>query len=472
MPIEICGYCRAVLNMTTSGKGNLRDVLRTALPLALAMGAQAVNQFVDRVFLAHYSDDAIQASLPAGALSWLFVCLLVATAGYSGTFVAQFYGAGSKRDAAAAYGQGVWLALAALPILLLSIPLGNFLFAIAGHAPSILADEKAYYGILQIGGVFCVLGAVLSGYFAGQGRTRIVGVATCVGSLSNILLDWMFVFGNCGCGRWGIVGAGWATAIAAAVPCAILGSMTFFDKYLRGRRYIAALRPRGDLIRRIVRYGLPSGLHQFLDVATFSVFVMATGRLDALSLAVSNIVFTVNYISFAPLYGLGQGTIVLVGQYQGSGNTAASVRTTLSALVLGAVYVVLFALGVFLFSDIIMDVFRGPETSFDTAPFHSLGRTLMWIMLSWAAFDAVSLIVGGALKGAGDTKFVMFALLAISLGLWMPAVFLVLHFSPSITLLWLTMPFYCCVCATTCIVRFVLGGWKRLRLVDDLVTSG
>ena len=57
----------------------------------------------------------------------------------------------------------------------------------------------------------------------------------------------------------------------------------------------------------------------------------------------------------------------------------------------------LFALGMFLLSDAIMDVFRGSETSFDTVPFHALGRTLMWLMLSWAAFDAVSLIVGGAL---------------------------------------------------------------------------
>ena len=197
---------------------------------------------------------------------------------------------------------------------------------------------------------------------------------------------------------------------------------------------------------------------------------MATGRLDALSLAVSNIVFTVNYVSFAPLLGLGQGTTVLVGQYQGADDAVASIRATKSALFLGAVYVALFALVVFLFSDTLMDAFRGPETAFESASFRALGRTLMWIMLSWAFFDAVSLIVGGALKGAGDTKFVMFALLAISLGLWMPVVFLVLWLAPSITFLWLTMPFYCGVCAMTCIVRFARGRWRRLRLVDDLVT--
>ncbi len=456
--------------MFSNRKGNLRDALNTSLPLVLAMGANAINQFTDRVFLARYSDDAIQASLPGGILSWLFICLLVATAGYSGTFVAQFHGAGSKRDAAAAYGQGLWLTLLALPLILLSIPFGHFLLNLSGHAPAVLAAEKTYYDILQVGGVFCVLQAVLSGFFTGQGRTRLVGFATCFGSLSNILLDWMFVFGNWGCGRWGIAGAGWATVLAAAIPCVILGAVTSFDPALRGLRYLAALKPRLDLLRRIVRYGLPSGLHQFLDIATFAAFVMVTGRLDALSLAVSNIVFTVSYFSFAPLLGLGQGATVLVGQCQGAQDTAASVRATKSGLLLGCIYVALFALVVFCFSDAIMDTFRGSDTKFDAAATHALGRTLMWIMLSWAIFDAVSLIVGGALKGAGDTKFVMLALLVISLGIWMPTVFLVLWLAPSITNLWLTMPFYCAVCAVTCIVRFVRGRWKNLRLVEDLVT--
>lgn len=457
--------------MFSKYKGNVREVFNTSFPLVLAMGANAINQFTDRVFLARYSDEAIQASLPGGILSWLFICLLVATAGYSGTFVAQFHGAGSKRDAAASYGQGLWLTLLSLPLILLTIPLGHYLLAFSGHSAPVFSAEKTYYDILQFGGVFCVLQAVLAGYFTGQGRTKLVGFSTCLGSFSNILLDWMFVFGNLGCGRWGIAGAGWATVLAAIIPCAILMFVSFFDPALRGLRYLVALRPRRELIIRIVRYGLPSGLHQFLDISTFATFVMITGRLDSLSLALSNIVFTVSYFSFAPLLGIGQGTTILVGQCQGANDSSASIRSTKSALFLGCVYVLLFALVIFCFSDNIIDTFRGPGTNFDAAASHSLGRKLMWIMLSWAIFDAISLIVGGALKGAGDTKFVMYALLAISIGLWMPAVFIVLFVAPSITLLWLTMPFYCALCALACIIRFMRGRWKRLRLVDDLVSE-
>lgn len=456
--------------MFSSRKGNLRESLGTVLPLILAMGANAINQFVDRVFLARHSDSAIQASLPGGILSWLFICLLVATAGYSGTFVAQFHGAGSRRDAAAAYGQGLWLTLLCLPVVLASIPLGHLLFDLCGHAPAVVADEKSYYDILQLGGVFCVLGAVLSGYFTGTGRTRLVGFATVVGNLANILLDWMMIFGHGGFAANGIRGAGWATAIAAALPCAILGVVTFADPALRGLRYLAALRPRAALLGRIVRYGIPSGLHQFIDVATFAVFVMLTGRLDAMSFAVSNIAFSVNHLSFAPLIGLNQGASVLAGIHQGADEPDATIRATKSCLFLAFVYVALFAAALLLFPDAIMDLFRGDASAFDPAAFRQLGRTLLWLLLTWAAFDATSLVVGGALKGAGDTRFVMWALMTVSLGLWMPAVFLVMRFAPSVTALWLTMPFYCAICAVVCAVRFLRGRWKRLRLVDDLVT--
>lgn len=455
--------------MFSRRKGNLIDSLRTVSPLVLGMGAQAVNEFVDRAFLAQYSDSAIQASLPGGMLSWLFICLLVMTVGYTGTFVAQFFGAGSKKDAASAYGQGLWLALASLPLILATIPLGNWILDLCGHAPGVLRDEKTYYDILQLGGMFCVFGAVMSSYYTGLGRTRLVGMVTVVGSATNILLDWMFVFGHWGCGRWGIAGAGWATVLAAIVPCLVFGGMTLFDPVLAGRRYWVALRPRPVLMKRIVRYGLPSGVHHFLDAGTFTVFVMVTGKLDALSFAVSNICFTINSLSFAAMIGLSQGASVLVGQYQGAHDSASAVRATRSCVFLGTAYVGLFAVTLLCLPHAILNLFRSDTTQFNPVEFYALGKNLMMLLLSWSLFDVMSLVVGGALQGAGDTRFVMLARLVSSMGFWMPAVFLILWLKPSIICLWSTLPFYCGICAAACLVRFARGRWKSFRLVDDLV---
>ena len=460
---------RIFVLFSPTAKGNVFSSFRLILPLVLAMAANAVNQFADRAFLSRYSDAAIQGSLPGGILSWLFVCLLVSTAGYSGTFVAQFWGAGSKRGAMAAFAQGLWLTLASIPVLALSIPLGHWIFNWCGHAPEVLVAEKVYYDILQIGGVFCVLDAVLAGYFTGLGRTRLVGVANVVGNVVNVLLDWMFIFGHWGCGRWGISGAGWATVISAAMPCVILVAALLGEPMWRdGRRAVALLRPKGELLVRIVRYGFPSGLQVFLDVLTFTVFVMLTGRLDAMSFAVSNVGFAINHLSFAPLMGMSQGATVLVGQFQGEGDSAAAVRAAVSCLLLGLAYVAAFIVFVLTCSDFCMDFFHGENSRFPLSEFRALGHTLLVLLSCWAAFDAVTLILEGGLKGAGDTRYVMYVQLGVSALLWMPMVFAVMRWHPTIAWMWGTMPLYCGTCSTLILIRFLRGKWRTISLVRDL----
>ena len=88
--------------------------------------------------------------------------------------------------------------------------------------------------------------------------------------------------------------------------------------------------------------------------------------------------------------------------------------------------------------------------------------------------------VDGALPSSFSQDFVKYrsikktrmrSIVANSAGIWMPVVLLVQWLAPSIRPLWLTMPFYCGVCALACIVRFLQGKWKSFRLEDDLVTG-
>ncbi len=447
--------------------GNVFSSFRLIFPLVMAMSANAINQFADRVFLAHYSDVAIQSSLPGGMLSWLSLCLLITTVGYSGTLVAQFYGAGSRHDAKRAFVQGLWLCAACIPLLLASIPFGNWIFDLIGHAPAVKAAEKTYYGILQLGGSFCILGAVLSGYFTGIGKTRIVGIANVAGNLVNIALDWALIFGRCGFSEHGIAGAGWATAISAVVPCVILAAAyPATDKAVALK---TSWKMDFKLIGRILHYGIPSGIHIFLDCATFTVFVMIIGGLDAMSSAVSTICFAINHLSFAPLTGLCQGATMLVGQFQGEGDSAAAARSANSCLFLGMAYAVFFIAFILIFPDQCMNFFHGEASEFPLAPFRALGRRLLMILAGWVMFDAIIMVLEGALKGAGDTRYVMLVQCGVSFLAWMPLVFIVNHFHPDVVWLWATMPVYCALCAILILLRYRTGRWRRIKMVQDII---
>ena len=106
--------------MTGRGRlGAYLEVFRLTWPLALGMANNAIMQFVDRVFLAQESTASLEAVLPAAILSFLFVGLFQSVVVYSGTFVAQYHGAGDERMCRASYRAGVLMAIVAGAVVLL-----------------------------------------------------------------------------------------------------------------------------------------------------------------------------------------------------------------------------------------------------------------------------------------------------------------------------------------------------------------
>ncbi|MDZ4198947.1 MAG: MATE family efflux transporter, partial [Kiritimatiellia bacterium] len=132
--------------------GGYREMLTIATPLIISMASFTLMQFADRIFLARYSAEAIQASLPAGILAFTLMSFFHALVGYAGTFVAQYHGAGSKEGCSRSTAQGIWMSFLSLPLLWALIPVGGWILVLANHPPAVLAEEKIYFDLLMAGG--------------------------------------------------------------------------------------------------------------------------------------------------------------------------------------------------------------------------------------------------------------------------------------------------------------------------------
>ena len=84
-------------NQFLSTEGGLLEVLRIALPLIMGAAAHALNLLSDRVMLSHYSEEAVAASLTGGLTGFTIACFFLGTIGFTGSFVAQYSGAGATR---------------------------------------------------------------------------------------------------------------------------------------------------------------------------------------------------------------------------------------------------------------------------------------------------------------------------------------------------------------------------------------
>ncbi len=453
--------------------GGWRELMQLAWPLIISSGTFAVLNFCDRLFLSWYSEEAFRASLPAGILFFTLVCGFMALAGFTNTFVAQFWGAGDREGCARATAQGIIFSLLSIPLIMLLTPVGLWFLRISGHGPEVLALEEEYFKILIWGGGGMALSSALGSFFSGRGKTFVIMSCNIVANGINVLLNYAFIFGKWGMPEMGIAGAGWATVIGSWISPLIFALLYFSKPVNAAFGTLRNLRFDRWLFARMIRFGLPSGIHLFLDVAAFTVFVMLVGRMGPVAHIASNIALSVNLIAFMPMIGMGMAAAILVGQYLGRNQPAHAERMGWLALKIGIGYTVLVGLSFLLFPAAYAKVFEGNAVG--TVPFAELMamvRILLVMLAIWGTADAAAIVVSGALKGAGDTHFVMYFQSAVAWGfLVLGQLLLVFVFKCGVYASWAWTLLYIVILGVGFILRFRSGRWKSIDLLDRRATA-
>jgi len=442
--------------------------MQLAWPLIISSSSFAVLNFCDRLFLSWYSEDAFRASLPAGVLFFTLVCGFMAVAGFANTFVAQMWGAGDYKGCAQATAQGIIFSGISFFLILLMLPLGIWLLRLTGHAPPVLRMEEDYFRILIWSGGGMVLSSALSSFFSGRGKTFIVMGSNLAANAINIFFNYLFIFGKGGFPEMGIEGAGWATVIGAwLTPC--IFAVVYFSRSNRKRfQTFKMLRYNASLFRRLIRFGVPAGVEWFLDVAAFTIFVLVLGRIGEVAHIASNIALSINLIAFMPMVGLGIAASILVGQYLGRNDSKNATRVGWLAFRIGLSYVAVIGLSFLLFPFFYIGVFMGNiSPAVSELELRHMVQILLAILAVWGFADATALTLSGALKGAGDTHFVMRFRLFVSWGVLVPLqVLVVLVFKWGVYASWFCTLFYILILAVGFIWRFRSDRWKNIDLLD------
>ncbi|MCF7818265.1 MAG: MATE family efflux transporter [Kiritimatiellales bacterium] len=452
--------------------GGWRELMQIAWPLIINSGTFALLNFFDRLFLSWYGEDSFRAALPAGILFFTLVCGFMALAGFTSTFVAQFWGAGDKPGCARATAQGILFALISIPLIMALTPVGLWLLRLSGHGPDVLPLEEEYFKILMWCGGGMTLSSALSSFFAGRGKTFVIMTCNIVANGLNILLNYLFIFGKWGCPEMGIAGAGWATVIGSWTSPLIFAILYFSKPVNAVFDTLRNLRFDRWLFMRMIRFGLPSGIHWFLDVASFTVFVLLVGRMGAVAHIASNIALSVNLIAFMPMIGMGMAASILVGQYLGRNQPDYAERMGWLTLKIGVCYIAAIGATFLLFPDFYTQVFEGgADGSVPAGELHRTVRILLAMLAVWGVADATSLIIAGALKGAGDTHFVMYFQSSVAWGfLVLGQLLIVFVFKGGVYASWVWTLLYIVLLGIGFILRFRSSRWKSIDLLDRRAT--
>ncbi|MEP4148039.1 MAG: MATE family efflux transporter [Halioglobus sp.] len=389
------------LSLTT-----LRELFRLSLPMVISQGAFAVMVFTDRWFMAQIDSVHIAGAMGGAVAAFFCMSLFIGLISYGNAMVAQYYGAGMMPRCPRVVTQGVIIATSALPLLaLIGYGVGQ-VFPHLGHDPKQVPLEQAYFYTLMGGSFFHLIKACLASYFVGIGRTRVVMAVDVFGVCLNIPLSWVLIFGHCGLPELGIIGAGLGTVIAQFFTI-----LLFLYFYLaRSHRLQFSVGEswvfdRG-VMRRYLRLGSPSALESFMNTATFNVFLLMFQGYGVVQGAAMAIVFNWDMLSFVPMMGLNIGVMSLIGRFVGAGDMQRANQVISSGLILSLGYSSILAVSFLVFRVELVEVFATGDAYFDEIS--TLASAMMLGLVTYMLADAVILISGGVLRGAGDTRWIMF----------------------------------------------------------------
>jgi len=445
--------------LTKYKPGSTRELWSICLPMMLTSITTTLMYFCDRIILARYSIDAMNACVTAWMASAVPSFAVFGIAAISEVFVGQYNGAKRYGELAAPVWQMIYFSLM---MGVLFVPMGLF----AG--PWVIPDAYEAWGVpyfvwvMSFSWLFALIGA-LSGFFIGQGKAKIVFVVATFGNAVNIGLDIVFVFGVPGfIPEMGAKGAAIATVIAQSIQATILFTL-FLRKDDRRLRGSSDMRFKPALFKECMRVGVPVAIAHGMEVLAWTLLIDLVAIQSELHMVVFAICQSV-FIFFAFVSeGFQKGVTAVAANYIGAKAWEYIPKMFRSGVRLCTMVLLVLLIPCIFYPDVIVNAFLVEELqSYSYEELQSLFQIAfvgVWLAMF---FEQLAWLSIGVILGAGDTRFLMIMMgLVAWFGGFLP-VGIGLHIFHAGPLFAPLMLVFYTICNSTCFyLRYRSGRWKQ-----------
>ena len=444
---------------TDRAKSLRQEVLRLALP---ATGEQLLSMLVsivNTILVGHLG--SAQLAAVSLATQWVFMAVTFFTAISTGAtaLVARMVGAGDWETANRTLRQSLLMGLGiGLLATALGVALAEPAVKLMGAEPDALAHGAVYLRIAA--SVFALQAIVFVGNacLRGAGDTRTAMVIMGAINAVNVFVAWVAINGPFGLPRLGVAGSALGSAAGYTV-----GGLLLIGVLLRGRNGIRLDLHMGrldlELIKRVLRVGLPTGIERLLMRLGMMVFMRTVSSMGTNAVAAHAVALRAESISFMPGFGFAVAGTTLVGQGLGARDPKRAEQSGYLTYKLAAGLMAVMGVIFVLAPEPIVSLFTN-----DTAVIE-LARTPLRIVGFVQPMLAASMVFPGNLRGAGDTRFPMYV---TSASIWIIRVPLAMVLGLALGLglngAWLAMAIDLCARGMLFFVRFRSGRWKQAQV--------
>jgi putative MATE family efflux protein len=386
-----------------SRKSIIKDVASLALPAVGEMILYMMIGVFDTMMVGQYGGNLAVSSVGLSSeiintFTGIFISVGISVAVTS--LVARRIGAKehslAEEYASLGFLVGVIIAFCISTLLFI---FSDSILVLAGAAEEVVAVGTIYMRTVSIGIFFNMMMNIMNAILRASGNTRIPLLGSLIINFINIFLDWILIFGKFGMPEMGVRGAAIATAIAhfsgfifIALYVRNKSSISIRIKYIKNFRF--------HRIKDLLKLSIPSSMQEgaFSISRLFSTFIIM--RTGTIAFASNQIATTLESVSFMPGWGVAIAATTLVGHKIGEKNYKKAREYANTSIIMGVCIMLLCSLIFLLFPNFLIRLFIDESES----EVIRLGTLCLMAAAIEQPFLGISMIVGGSLKGSGDTR--------------------------------------------------------------------
>jgi multidrug resistance protein, MATE family len=385
-----------------------RALTSIAVPVVVVQVGLMLMGVVDTLIVGHVSPQAL-ASVALGNL-YVFNVIVIAMGALMALdpLVAQAVGANDGVAVTRSIQRGLILSVVLAVITMFGmIPAAPLLRAFR-QPPEVIPAAAAYIHICAAGLVPFLVFVVLRQSLQAIGRLAPIVTTIVAANVLNAALNWVLIFGHLGAPALGVAGSALATVISRWVMCVMLLVLAWPEL----RPHLIAVDPASFALRplwRMLGLGLPIGLQQFLEFSAFGAVGLLMGIFGTVQVAAHQVALNLAALTFMVPLGVAAAAAVRVGHAVGAGDAPRSRRAARLAYVLGAGFMSTTAV-------LFLTIPRQLAALFSTdAQLIAIAASLIPIAGVFQIFDGLQAVGAGVLRGLGDTRVPLVAMLS---GYW------------------------------------------------------
>lgn len=378
-------------------------IFSLAIPVIIENILQSLLGTLDTYFAGQINDSAIAAISVTNLIVNIFIAFFTAVSIGTGAMVSRNFGRKDYKEANNAIKQSIIIGIILGGIIgLINLVFYKPILLISGVSPELISYTVPYYMTVAVPLIFLCLSIILSSCLRSTKDTKTPMIAAVITNVLDIVLNVIFI--KLGLGIFGLA---LSTTIARIVNVIIL--LVKLNKGKETRLDFRSITINKEMITSILKIGIPAGIEKLVMRIGQLVYNSMIISIGVATYVAHNIAGNIESYIYIPAMGIGVATSTLVGISLGENNIKKANSMVFLSDIIATIFMILIAIVVFIFAPQFSRLFT------ETKEIQDMAVKVLRLIALFQPFAALTQIITGALQGAGDTKFPMYATL---IGIW------------------------------------------------------